>query len=69
MDLVGGIADLIVSAIEVKKSLKELATVSGSDTTELPIDRDMGFVDLDFPEIRERTPAQIFCILVECWLK
>ena len=33
-----GMADLIESAIEVKKSLKELATISGSEDIEFPVD-------------------------------
>ena len=32
----GGISDLIVSAMDVKKSLKELATVSGLEVTMSP---------------------------------
>ena len=38
----GGISDLMVSAVDVKKLLKELATVSGSDVTVSPIEIDIG---------------------------
>ena len=40
--LEGGIADLTFSATDVKKSLKVLATVSGSEDMVLPIDKEMG---------------------------
>ena len=36
------ISDLMVSAMDVKKLLKELATVSGSDVTVSPIEIDIG---------------------------
>ena len=67
--LVGGTVDLMVSAIEVKKSLKELATISGSDETELPTVMEIGFEDFDLVEIRFLTPVQTFRMLDECWLK
>jgi hypothetical protein len=45
--LVDGIVDLTLSAIDVKKSLKRLATVSGSEDTELPTEMDIGLDDLE----------------------
>ena len=58
--------DLTLSATDVKKSLKVLATFSGSEDIVLPIDNEMGFcVFLDFNEIRSLIPVQIFRILVE----
>ena len=65
-----GISDLMESAIEVKKSLKELATVSGLEVTESPMLIEIG--EADFPDsvkIKSRTPDQIFCMLLKCLLK
>ena len=45
---VGGISDLMESAIDVKKSLKELATVSGLVVTESPILIEIGEADFPF---------------------
>ena len=56
--------------MEVKKSLKQLATVSGLETTVSPRDKDIGEeVQLDFTEIMSRTPDHIFCRLLELRLK
>ena len=44
--------------MEVKKLLKQLATVSGLDVTESPIETEIGQLDFDFTEIKSRTPAQ-----------
>ena len=56
--------------MEVKKSLKELATVSGLEVTELSIVIEIGEADFsDLVKIRSRTPDQIFCMLLECLLK
>ena len=43
MFLSGGICDLMVSAIEMKKSLKEFATIKGFDEIELSIEIETGF--------------------------
>ena len=67
--LVGGISDLILFATELKKSLKESATFTGSVITELLTLRDMGLDPFSFPEIKDQTPFQTFCILRECKLK
>lgn len=62
----GGILDLIVSATDVKKSLKWLATSSGLDEMEFPIDSEMGLQDLEDLELMiSRIPDHIFCILFE----
>lgn len=58
-------ADLIESAIEVKKSLKELATISGSEDIEFPVDIEIGLEDLDLPEINSRTPLQVLRMSAE----
>ena len=58
--------DLTLSATDVKKSLKVLATISGSEDMVLSIDKEMGFcVFLDLSEIKSLIPVQIFRILVE----
>ena len=51
--------------MEVKKSLKEFATVSDLDVTVSPIEMDIGVEDLlDSVEIRSRTPDHTFCTLL-----
>ena len=48
--------NLMLSATELKKSLKESATSTGSVSTM----REMGLDAFFFPEIKERTPLQAF---------
>ena len=57
------------SAIDVKKSLKELATVSGLEVTESPTLIEIKEADFPDSKIRSQTPDQIFYMLLECNLK
>jgi len=55
--------DLIESAIEMKKSLKQLATLSGFALTVSLIVIDIGLAELPvLEEITSQTPDQILCI-------
>jgi len=57
--------DLIESAIEMKKSLKQLATLSGFALTVSLIVIDIGLAELPvLEEITSQTPDQILCIWV-----
>jgi len=62
----GGNLDVISPAIEVKKSLKQLATVSDLEITDPLMNKEMGVEEqLDLTEIMSRTPDHTFCILFE----
>ena len=64
---VGGILDLIDSAIEVEKLLKPLAMSTGSVTRASPMRMESGGgVFGGFVQMILRTPSQIFCMLLEC---
>ena len=54
----GGILAQIESAIVVKKSLKVLATVSGSDDRALPLIVEIGDFELSLAEIKSQIPEQ-----------
>ena len=51
--------------MEEKKSLKLLATITGSEVTPVSTEIEIGLWDFfDLSEIMFRTPAQILCMLV-----
>ena len=66
----GGSLDLIVSAMDTKKSLKQLVTVSVFVVTLFPTEIDiLGAVLKDLEEIISQIPLQTFCIYLEFLLK
>ena len=66
----GGNLDLMVSAMDIKKSLKWLVTVSVFVVTLFPTEIDiLGAVLKVLEEIISRMPLQTFCIFLEFLLK